>query len=101
VGALFLYPDSDPYFLNHQATDFLLQCCLVEGKTLKQSEQDRWGHFLVRVRKTPEGTVWEVEALTTGAVATFQSPAELVAFVRANLKPSDQSAPTGRESERL
>jgi hypothetical protein len=68
---------------------------------LKQSEQERWGHFLVRVRQTPEGTVWEIEALTTGAVASFPSPGELVAFIRSNLNASGAGTPSSRESERL
>jgi hypothetical protein len=56
---------------------------------LRQAEQESWGHFMVRVRQTPQGTVWEIEALTSGASASFQSPRELVAFIRANLKPKE------------
>jgi hypothetical protein len=68
---------------------------------LRQGEQERWGHFLVRVRPTPEGTVWEIEALSTGTVASFQSPKELVAFIRSNLNPKGTSTSVIQESERL
>lgn len=68
---------------------------------LTQSEQERWGHFLVRVHQTPEGTVWEIEALMTGAVASFRSPGELVAFIRSNLNPGGVGSPSSRETERL
>ena len=62
---------------------------------VKQVEQEEWGHFIVRVRRTPEGTVWEIEALGTGMTAAFASPQEIVTFIRANLSsnPAVVSAP--------
>jgi len=54
---------------------------------VRQIEQEEWGHFIVRVRRTPEGTVWEIEALGSGVTAAFASPQEIVKFIRANLSP--------------
>ena len=54
---------------------------------VKQGEQVEWGHFIVRVRRTSEGTMWEIEALGSGVTAAFASPQEIVTFIRANLNP--------------
>ena len=67
---------------------------------MRQAEQERWGHFIVRVRQTPEGTVWEIEALTNGATASFQSPQDLVSFIRANLR-SKPALPTEPKAGKL
>jgi hypothetical protein len=68
---------------------------------VRQAEQEEWGHFIVRVRRTPGGTVWEIEALGSGMTAVFASPQEIVTFIRANLSPKTAGVSAPRKAEKL
>jgi hypothetical protein len=68
---------------------------------VRQIEQEGWGHFIVRVRRAPDGTRWEIESVGNGTTATFSSPQEMLAFIRGNLSPRAEGIPAARKAERL
>jgi hypothetical protein len=77
---------------------FLLEYGCREETKLRQEEQERWGHFVVRVRQTPQATFWEVEAVNSGVTATLHSPQQIVEFIRTNLKPAEEVPTTNRQA---
>ena len=68
---------------------------------MRQEEKEGWGHFVVRVRQTPQATFWEVEAVDSGVTATLHSPQQIVEFIQMNLKPAERVAATKHRTAKL
>jgi hypothetical protein len=68
---------------------------------MEETERVRWGHFLLRVRQGPRGAVWSIEDLTSGETSAFQSPYDLLAFIRIHLVEKEEDILTAGEAETL
>jgi hypothetical protein len=66
---------------------------------MDETERVRWGHFLLRVRQGPQGAIWSIEDLTGGETSSFQSPYDLLAFIRTHLVEREEDALTAGEAE--
>ena len=68
---------------------------------MEETDRVRWGHFLLRVRQGPRGAVWSIEDLTSGETSSFQSPYDLLTFIRTHLVAKEEDIITAGEAELL
>jgi hypothetical protein len=68
---------------------------------MQELEKVRWGHFLLRVQQGPLGAIWSIEDLASGESSAFQSPYELLTFIRTHLVEKEEDILTAGEAETL